>query len=112
MKTSLYFATLLLCTTHSLPVCATGRDRVRFDDGWKFHLLDSTVAEPPGVQSSGVPVASWRWKMAKDPAAETADILRADFDDHTWAQVASGHELIRAEHTFTWFRTTLPPFVG
>ena len=49
---------LMLCAALAAwIICAqateSGRERLRFDDGWKFHLLDEAVGEPPLSPLSG-----------------------------------------------------------
>ena len=86
-----------------------GRERLRFDDGWKFHLADAATGTPPDASGvGGVPLQHWRWKLAQNPAAETPTATRADFDDSAWAAPASTHGLITTGNTSAWFRATLP----
>ncbi len=87
---------------------AAGRERLRFDDGWKFHLADATTGTPLATGVSGVLLRNWHWKIASNPAAETPDATRADFDDSAWATLATAHEAITTGNTSAWFRMVLP----
>lgn len=93
------------------PPAAHGRERTRFDEDWKFHLLDASVGEAPGVPAEGTQIAKWRWQAAVNPAAEAAEVSRADFDDSKWTEITSAHQVIRQENSFAWFRAVLakPP---
>ena len=87
----------------------TPRQRLRFDDGWKFHLADTATGTPPGADVSGVPLRNWRWQLVPHPAtAENPDAARAGFDDAVWAVPPSTHGAITTENTSAWFRTVLP----
>ncbi len=88
---------------------AGGRSRVRIDDGWKFHLVDHTVGEPTGVSANSTIIKGWRWQPTNDPARETAEVTRPDFDAAGWSEIVSGHEVIHDPKGMGWFRTTLPP---
>ena len=103
----------VLIALAALPVLAgQARERIRFDDGWKFHLLDESVGEPQGSPDKGVPVAKWRWRITTNPTGESAEVSRADFDDSAWTEIASAHQVIQTENTFGWFRTVLPAAPG
>ncbi len=92
------------------PTNAAGRERLRFDDGWKFHLADVATGTPPGADVSGVPLRNWRWQLASNSASTSAnpDAARANFDDSAWSVPASTHGTITTENTSAWFRTVLP----
>ncbi len=86
-----------------------GRERIRFDDGWKFHLLDQTTPDAAATAAtSGTPVPSWRWKLAGNPSVESADVTRADFDDSAWGTTPPNLQIITRENTSAWFRALLP----
>lgn len=109
MKLFPLLSLLCLCVLGtSTTASAAGRERARFDDGWKFHLQDGTLEEPPAARVTGAPVVSWRWHLTKDAAVETAAVLRPDFDDHAWDVVQSAHNVIREPNTSAWFRAVLP----
>jgi beta-galactosidase len=91
----------------SLPAQAQ-RERLRFDTGWKFHMVGESVGEPPASPVAGTPVEKWRWKKAGDVAAETADVTRPDFDDSTWPSVQTAPYALGQENSFGWFRTVVP----
>ncbi len=88
---------------------AGGRNRVRIDDGWKFHLVDDTVGEPAGISANSKLIKGWRWQTTTHPARETAEVTRLDFDAAAWTEISSGHEVIHEEKGMGWFRATLPP---
>ena len=86
---------------------AGGRERVRFDDGWRFHLSDETTGQPPGVVADGIPVAGWRWKLAQNPAAEVGEVTRPDFDDAAWDPTPANLNLLAKSGMSAWLRTVL-----
>lgn len=111
MKTTpLLLAALLLApvSLQAAPAGSSGRERVRFDDGWKFHLQDPSLGESPSAAISGAPLNQWRWKMSENPTAETTDAVRPELDASTWSAAQAGQNVIGKENSFAWFRATLP----
>jgi len=86
----------------------SGRERVRFDDGWKFHLQEESLGEAPSAAIAGVPISQWRWKMSDNAAAETADSTSPELDASTWGTAQAGQNVIGRENSFAWFRAALP----
>ena len=77
------------------------RQRLNFNDSWRFHLGDFPDGNPLG---SGYKIENWRWKSGSDPAD-----LTADASDVSWADVKTGTDVFNGPKAFAWFRTTLAP---
>ena len=99
----------LICTALIVVVFPANaqRQRLRFDEGWKFHLLDEIVGEPADSPLAGTPIEKWRWKMAVDVTKETLEVTQPAFDDSTWSVVQTAPYAIGKENSFAWFRTVL-----
>lgn len=105
----LFFVPALAVALSVLPVPAQAqREKLRFDGGWKFHLVDDTVGEPPAALMAGTAVGNWRWKMAENVAAETSQLTQPTFDDAAWASVKTASSVIGKENSSAWFRAVLP----
>ncbi len=110
LRLVLWCAFVVLSCPALLPAqAAGGRSRVRIDDGWKFHLVDDTVGEPVAVSANSKLIKGWRWQPTTQPAQETAEVTRPDFNDAAWSELASGHDVIHDPKGKAWFRATLPP---
>ncbi len=105
-------AAMLILLASGTRAGAQGRERIRFDDGWKFHLLDDSLGEPPGAAPGGTAIAKWRMHETAHSTPETGEVTRPDFNDAAWPEIASAHNAIREENTSAWFRTVLPPAPG
>ncbi len=108
MKITPLLLATLLATPASLQAAPSARERVRFDDGWKFHLQDPSLGEPPSSAIAGVPIERWRWKMSENSSAEALEAVRPELDESTWSMVQDAHSVIGRENSFAWFRATLP----
>lgn len=93
------FTLLALSLSFALPAHAA-RERLRFDDGWRFHLGD------PAGAASGKSVTGWQWRAAHE--GETA----APTDANGWQAAKPGQDLFGGRQGFAWVRATLPDAPG
>ena len=96
---------------HAAPI---GRQRIRFDGGWKFHYGDVGV-------TAGSVITEWKWKPAPsdiNPGAETLplDVLPMgdgqNFVDNAWKSAKPGDDVFHGRKGFAWFRASLPNVPG
>lgn len=97
---SLALLALSLSCALPAPAAPPMRERLRFDDGWRFHLGD-----PPGA-SSGKGVTGWQWRTAG--GNETA----APTGENGWQAAKPGQDLFGGRQGFAWVRATLPDAPG
>ena len=79
----------------------TPRQRLNFNQDWRFHKGDLTDANPLG---QGYKVEKWRWKSGNDVADLTSDTASAG-----WKDALTGDNTLGNYQGFAWFRTTLQP---
>ncbi len=80
----------------------TERQRIRFDDNWRFKL-------DPNPTIGGNQVTKWEWV----PAAEGTDLgittVPSDLDTAQWKNYHIGRPVFRNRPGFAWFRAELGP---
>jgi len=93
------FAALFLCGA-ILSASASQRQRINFDDGWRFKM----------ERVSAKPITGWLWT----PSAEglsSADKFAApniDLSASQWTPIPSGGDIFKGRIGFAWERTVLP----
>ena len=100
---------VILCLAPALTMLATphifaqnaARERLNFNDNWRFHLGDFADAKPLGT---GYKIESWRFKSGNDSADLTASTA-----GNGWKTVATGDDTFNGQKGFGWFRATLEP---
>lgn len=80
-----------------------GRERLRFDAGWRFHRGDLGSA-------ADMPLAKWTWKAVEGRvnAGETLPDLSAD----GWQETRPGQDTFHGRRGFAWYRAELPAIPG
>ena len=81
---------------------AAPRERVRFDDGWRFLRLPETEA---GGVSSPFP---WEWRFANHAAIPGAPTLADLASPGDWQPARIGENVFRGGYRWAWFRATIP----
>ncbi len=100
---------VILCLAPALTIVAAphvfaqnaARQRLNFNDNWRFHLGDFSDGKPLG---SGYKIESWRFKSGNDAADLTADTA-----GNSWKTVVTGDDTFNGQKGFGWFRATLAP---
>jgi beta-galactosidase len=101
---ALAVALLAQSVTHADP--PAGRERVRLDSGWRFHLGDLNGAE-------SVAVTQWSWRV--EPLTTQAEAERDLSElpgDAPWNGAAPGQDTFHGRLGFAWYKTLLPPLSG
>lgn len=89
-----------------LPVGASAqtpspRQRLSFNENWRFHKGELSDAKPLG---EGYAIKQWRWKAGQNVLALTEDISGA-----AWKEARPADDVFRQQNGFAWYRTTLAP---
>lgn len=79
-----------------------GRERIRFDDGWRFHLGDFN-----GANRATASNFQWKWKGDDRGDAAAAEMAAPGLDVSDWQTLTSSHENVFVKTTKVWFRTKL-----
>jgi beta-galactosidase len=98
MKHAVLFATMTLAV---IGTAAEPRQRIRFDDGWRFRV-DPAAASP--VAQSPFP---WQWKPADVRSLDLTE-LPPDLPMGDWRAAGIGQNVFASGLRFAWYRATLP----
>src|SRR5258708_7316684 len=96
---TLFLACLALAR---LPAHADGRERIRFDAGWKFHLGDLEGSQPT------VAITGWQWKPVEGTRRQAFASVPRDLADSAGWQQAGTEDVFHGRRGFAWYRFTLP----
>ncbi len=107
IRTLLALALLSLCAAlvHAAP--PSGRQRVRFDAGWKFHAGEIGVM-------AGRPVTDWRWQSAPEASEKVpdTDFEKSGLTADIWRGSAAGEDIFHGRKGFAWYHAFLPDVPG
>ena len=86
----------------------SGRERILFDAGWRFHLASA------GVLKDTVTIADWRWKADDQGIADAAAMTATGLDTAgaDWKTAQPGEDTFKKRVGFSWYRTILPNVPG
>jgi beta-galactosidase len=85
---------------------AKGRERIRLDDGWRFHLGDV-----PGFPF-GVPLHEWRFLPVGTEAPKDEKPAQPSFPTADWKPIVPWQDAFDQKPGYAWFRTVLPDVPG
>ncbi|MDE2125722.1 MAG: DUF4982 domain-containing protein [Armatimonadetes bacterium] len=93
---------------NAITVPPAGRQRIRLDAGWRFHLTQQ------GQLAHGVAIRAWRWKEDDAPHQDVASMTAADLDvtGSDWHPASTGEDVFHGRVGFVWMRTALPAVHG
>ena len=81
---------------------ADGRERVRIDAGWRFHLGDFEGPEP------GLAIGGWQWKAVEGGRRQALAAIPKSLDDTKGWQAAGTEDVFHGRRGFAWYRAALP----
>lgn len=103
---ALFLALALLIPQAAFPA-PTGRERIRFDAGWRFHL------EKPGDADGGTGISTWRWRAVSLPGNSIPERAETALEpDASWQEARPGQDTFHGRRGFAWFVTSLPDVQG
>ncbi len=82
---------------------AQGRQRIRLDQGWRFHLGDVN-----SYQISGSPITQWIWKEDDSGAEDASTQAASTLDTSGWKTAAPNEDTFHGRIGYSWYRTALP----
>lgn len=97
-----YVLAMLLLPALASAAPKDGREHLRFDTGWTFHLGDLDA-------SAGLAIEKWQWRNAADgltPPPSAANIEKEP--GAVWQEAIPGQDVFKGRKGFAWFVTRLP----
>jgi len=93
---------LLPCAQAQTPA----RQRILFDDGWRFHL------QPPALLTHPVSVTAWQSVPAPEGSRSKLPLAGSTPAAQMAHPIAIGADVFAGKPGFAWFSATLPPLAG
>jgi len=85
---------------------ASPRERILFNAGWRFQLLEETKNK---TTSEGQLLAGWRWHVVPGGTTEQQALAAPPpAGEGEWKEAATGQDVFGSKSGFAWYRVVLP----